>query len=209
MNLNNDRLESKIDFMTLIVALKSKNGIVLAGDKRSSYPKNIYDDTVIKLHKFNDKVAVGAAGDRFDCIGVIEEMAKNKKIDKMSLEEIKDLLFKSARELQAKLIASNSFNPILKPILELPEFYFILAGISEEGIPEIYTFLNINLAPQKCLDNQQELGEVLVAKYIFNQKYREDMTIDELIELAKYEIVETSKISNAVSSDCNVISFKI
>jgi hypothetical protein len=49
--------------MTLIVALKAPNGIILAGDARVHYPKTgFYLDAMKKIFTYNDLLAIGCLG---------------------------------------------------------------------------------------------------------------------------------------------------
>ncbi len=198
--------------MTLVIGIKSKHGIVIVGDRRNYNPVNAsYDDTAVKVFKLNDKVAIAGAGNRFDCLEVIDEMITNPKIKEMSLEEIKDLMFITARSKQAEMINKSAENPllILKGVVEVPLFAFILVGIADKNEPKIYSLSHNNLVPLLIKDNYIALGITDIAKYLLMKEYKDDMTLSQLEELATRSVKETSKISLGVNDICDVIKIKL
>lgn len=201
-----------MDSMTLVVALKSKNGVVLAGDRRRYDPQNTsYNDDAVKVFRLNDKVAIGGGGDGFDCKEVINTMLANPDITKMKLDDIKDLMYHMARNKQAEWYNKNTNNPLLIAFgaVAKPQFGFLLAGFSENNQPMIYSFTNTNLIPRLIPDNYCQIGIVDVAKYIFMEEYKENMTVKELSQLASKAIKATAKISTAVSETLDLIKIEV
>lgn len=198
--------------MTLIVALKSKKGIVLAGDKRNYDSKTTsYDNNAIKVFKINDKVAIAGGGDGFDCREIINTMLANPNITKMKFNDVENLMYNTARDKQAEWINKNPNNPLLITVgmVAKPQFGFLLVGLTKENEPIISSLTDSTLVPRLIPDNHCQIGIVDVAKYIFIEEYREDMTVNELSQLASKTIKATSKISTAVSEELDLIKIEI
>lgn len=197
--------------MTLIVALKSKHGVVIAGDKRASdvNPTLTYNDFAVKIYRLNKRVAIGGAGSNYDCTLIIDEMLKETKIKDMDVEEIKKLLFDKARTKQAEWYQHPGNSYLIKlRVVEPPAFGFLLVGIDNDNKPKIYAFSHSDKEVQPLLRDYFPLGYCDISEYIFRQKYKDTMTIDELSELATYSIIESSKISAGVSKNFDLIKIK-
>ncbi len=198
--------------MTLVVALKSKSGVVLAGDKRNYDPRTTcHNDNAIKVFKLNDKAAIAGGGDGFDCKEIIDTMLANPDITNMKFDDIKDLMYNTARNKQAEWANKNTNNSVLIVLgmVAKPQFGFLLVGLSEKNEPMICSFADTNLVPRLILDNYCQIGIVDVAKYIFIEEYRKNMTIEKLSQLASKAIKATAKISTAVSEVSDLIKIEI
>lgn len=198
--------------MTLIIGTFSKHGIVLVGDKRTYNPTTTtYDDNAIKVFKLNDKVALGGAGNGFDCKAIIDDMVANPKLKEMDIEEATNLLLTTARAKQAELINASPDNPLLIALGRVikPEFGFIILGFNDKQEPKMYCLTDNSIVSRPITENYLPMGIVDISKYIFSKEYSENMTIKQLGELAIRCIKETNKISLAVSNICDVIKIKL
>ncbi len=197
--------------MTLIVALKSKHGAVLAGDKRNLNPQTLSkDDTATKVFRLNDKAAIGGSGNRFDCKEIIDAMLAEPGIKNLNLEQVKDLLLKKTREKQTEWLDASPMNAAMVQagVTPPPQFGFILIGLSDSNISKMYELSSNDINPKIIDDNHCQLGWVDVSKYLFLTMYREAMTLEEMSNLAKMAIEGTNLVSVAVSKDMDIIKIE-
>ncbi|MBI4096570.1 MAG: hypothetical protein HY425_02525 [Candidatus Levybacteria bacterium] len=203
-----NRKPDTIQPMTLIVALKSKHGVVLAGDKRN-YLQNAtlsYDDNAVKVVKLNEKTAIGGGGEGYDCKVVIDELVADSAIKNMDVEEVKELMFTKARVKQKEWVDKKE-NSYLIPfgVVQAPQFCFILVGLTKNNEPRIYTLSNSNLEPRLIPIEHCEIGICEVAKYIFSKKCKSNMILEQLAKLASFSIKETGSMSTGVSPSFDLI----
>lgn len=204
--------DDTIRLMTLIVALKSKNGIVLAGDKRNYDPKTTgYDDKATKVFRINDRVAIGGSGDRFNCKEIIDAILAEPKIKTMDIEEVKDLMSQKAKDKQAEWLNAHKDNMVMVAagLIPSPQFGFILVGFSKDNRSKMYSIINNSLTPLLIDDNHCQVGWVDISKYLFLKNYKEDMTLEGMSDLAKLAIEGTSEVLTAVSKDMDLIKIAV
>lgn len=192
--------------MTLIVALKSEGGIVLAGDKRAhtGNASLSYNDNNTKVFKLNDRVAIAGAGDGFDARLVIDELLKHPMVQTLDLDEIADLAYKISYEKQAALYKENEV--LFKVGLKAPmKFGFLLVGFDKAGKSKIYSIMDSKLTPREITQNSCAIGVPLIAEYIFSKELKKNLTLNALADLAVKSIAETSNLVTAVSPSFDVI----
>jgi 20S proteasome alpha/beta subunit len=195
--------------MTLIVALKSEHGVVLAGDKRNDYGNETltYDDNATKIFEINSKVAIGGAGNGYDSKAIIDELLTYPDLQDMDVIQVKTLLIKSARSKQAEWFTPENEELIEKKQVLPPEFGFIIAGCTHEGQFKVYTFSSYNHSAQEE-EKSSELGVTDIARYLISKQYKNTMTLAELKALVTSSIEETATISNAVSKTFDAVGFE-
>ncbi len=205
--MNNDIITPEL--MTLVVALKSKHGIVLAGDKRHIIPDRFYtyNDEATKVFKINDKVGIAIAGDADDATLVFRQLADLDLINKDVYGVAKEIERLTQEDVikwhTGEYIALQKFDRLI-----YPNYAFIIAGYSGNGDQKIFT---VNSAVPRL--REQAIGFVKegfteIAEYILREEHNENLTIEQLRKLAIRVIQETSKISLAVSENTNVIKVK-
>jgi ATP-dependent protease HslVU (ClpYQ) peptidase subunit len=172
-----------LPLMTLIVCLKNKNGVVMAGDRRAIYPDTLsYTDITTKVTRINKSVILGAAGNSFDCEPLIESVKKQSQ--KLSVEEVVNLIKKLADEKHK-------------------EWY---TDVNLLLIYQVFSITHDKLIPDKVIANHCEMGITTIANYLCSIEDIDKMNLKEMRALAKKTIVETSRVIAAVSKKVDVLS---
>ncbi|MBO8166387.1 MAG: hypothetical protein H0Z25_04130 [Kosmotoga sp.] len=181
--------------MSLVLALKGKDGIVMASDSRATIgdPRGMTtaNDTVQKVFTLNNKLILGMAGNANIGLSLIQEFKRrenefshlNKTIDilrRISCNKMKDWFG------QPEVVTSQN---ILK---RWPVILFLVAGYDREEIG-IYTLNSThNFAPEATTLNFSAIGVVPLAIYLLNRLHDPDASVESLKLLAIYCIRETA-----------------
>lgn len=193
--------------MTLIVSLKCKDGIVIAGDKRSVFEDELhsYRDDAVKVFKINNRVAIAAAGDGGDAKPIVDQVLS---LD-FSGKDVNDICEDVRRIVVTEYQQwGSTTNLLLANIgaLKRPNYGFIIAGYSKDGKAKIFIINTKNIRIVEELENYRSDGIREVAQYLFHKNYKQNGKLDDLIALAKLAIEETSEVSYAVSKTCDIFT---
>lgn len=198
-----------IPLMTLIVALKGKDGIVLAGDKRSIYEDALhsYKDTTDKVFQLNDYVGMIASGDGDSVKPIVDEILSLKLTgDVVSVSRtVVDIAIKH----QAQYFWGNNLILVNAGRLKPPNFALIVAGFTFAKEQKFFYFNTNTLKLIEMNDNYYPEGVTDIAKYILSREYKKGMSISKLKLLAQKVIRETSKQSWAVSKEPDILSLAL
>lgn len=178
--------------MTLIVAIKYKNGVVLASDSRVMYGP-IKRDQARKLEPLTENIGAAAAG----LLGAIDDI----------LEEAKD--FSKSRPV--------SFNDIVSCISDLNYEWYERNSKKLEGDESGPVFIIVSSErirrifgkgySEEAFDYACEGSGRAYGEYILRNFYEEGLTEEEAKELAVYTILETSKMDPTVGEDIVMLVF--
>lgn len=194
--------------MTLIVALECDEGIVLAGDKREhgGNDNHTFNDVATKITQLNDKVAIGCAGDGYDAQIVVDALLRMPSITTLDVSEVASIAYNIATDLQIKLLTDAQTGKLLPMGYKtLPKYGLFVVGYQKTGEPKVYSLTNTNTHPNEIKIGYAGIGVPIIAEYIFSKEYKKDLTLEDLGELARKSIIETSTISSAVSPICDLI----
>jgi len=197
--------------MTLVLAIKSENSVVLASDKRSfdiGTPSLHYNDNAIKIFQINDIVAVGGAGDGYDCKLIVDLVLAEKKISKMSFEDVLSLLSDKARQKQAEWYTEENKMLMKLGVIQKPQYGFLMVGIGYDKKTKIFSFSDTDHTPHEVFEQFCSIGITDICNYIFSEEYNEKMTLDDIKKLATKGIEGTAKISTAVSNKFDLIEIE-
>jgi len=114
---------------TTTVALKCKDGVVLASDKRATMGNFISNKEVNKIFKLDDKIGATIAGGVGDAQNVMRIVRAEAQLFKMNRK--KDMSVKAAATLLANILNNNRYYPYL--------VMSIVGGINVKGAPAIYS----------------------------------------------------------------------
>ncbi len=160
---------------TTIVGIVTKEGVVLASDKRATEYFIIASKTAQKIYQVTDKIALAAAG-------VVADLQVLTKILKAELT-LKQL--RSGKEPTAKEAAN-----LLAAILYSKRFYFIpymvaliVAG-KDNGSWNLYVLDPIGSVIEEKKYYAEGSG-MMFALGVLEANYKEDMSLEEAKELAK------------------------
>jgi len=181
--------------MTLIVALKYKNGVVLASDSRVMYGP-IKRDQARKLEPLTKNIGTAAAG----LLGAIDDVVKSVKefcnSGPVSFDNVVSYLSDVSYgwyEENFKKLPEEEREGIPVFIVASPER---IRRIFEKGYSE-------EAHDYACEGSGRAYGE-----YILRNSYREGLEEEEAKVLAVHTILETSKMDPNVGEDISVLTFR-
>lgn len=207
--------------MTLAISLTTKEGIVLAADRRATYgdPAGLttINDRVEKIYDLSDHCGLALSGNAGLGVSVIDDLNmelhnndNKNKYKKLSIDEM-------AEKLQQHAIKKyDEWFPISKFKLdERPGLSLMLSGYRRnletgelENNPLIFTFNSYyNFAPNRDVAGFMTIGITPFAMYLLNTLYAKDITLIQAAELATFCILETASQSGAVGTEISVSSF--
>ena len=178
--------------MTLIVALKAVEGIVLATDSRGTIgdPRGLtaINDTQEKLFQLG-KCGIAFSGGSEVGAALLDEFRKKGANELKSVDNAVDQLAPQAADLYAQW-----FREI--PAQQRAGVLLLLAGYrySDDSPPEKIIYLlnsQMNFAPQLC-GNTMLAGVPQYAVYLLHRYYNKNITVAKAVALAEYLIAETA-----------------
>lgn len=205
--------------MTLLIALKGVDGMVLAADSRGTFgdPRVVtaQNDTLQKAHILSPHVAVLGAGSAelgALIIDLVKKEVRAHKADGASrvLKTLRDTVRKQYQEWFPSI-------PAIQPIAEIqtgkvavrPDLAFIIGGYELDGTPRIFGSGSLFDFPPYLHDYGFAVqGVAQYALYLLNRLYEQNRTIEELAPLAIYVITETASQDGKVGGPVNVITIK-
>lgn len=188
--------------MTLIVALKGLDGIVLAADSRGTYgdPRAVtaQNDSMIKLHQLSRHAGLLMAGDA----GLGNQLLASWPGDRSASIPTPTLTETFRQHVRSQYNAwfqGFAIQQVAGSTLPVrPQLSFVIAGYDSDtaGMSTIPTLYNLNsfydFAPVR-LDHGFALdGIAQYALYLFNRLYRDGYSTEKLKSLAAYAITETA-----------------
>jgi len=171
--------------MTLVIGLKTKDGVVIASDSRAS-SEITSNDNVQKIFKLGDHSAIGISGDGRLAMYFLDQIKPNLNHG----TGISDLAE------QVRKIGKEKFNDFFEHLLpeKRPKLTLILAGYTPEGKPELYTLRSEdNFVPRKCVVGYECIGVPYIADYILTGLYETEVKMEGAAEMAVLCIQETSR----------------
>lgn len=183
--------------MTLIVALKYKNGSILATDTRIMYGFDMKMDHVGKIEFITDKSGVasaGLSGAADDIIRAVKNFCDSRPI---SFDDL------------CSCLSDKSLEWYEKNIDKMPD---------EDGtVEELYGFIAVSPERIRKIDGKGYSEEsynyacdgsgLNYGLYILQNHYKENLEEKDAKELAVYTILETSKMDPSVGEDIQMAIF--
>ncbi len=158
---------------TTIVAIKFKDGVILASDKRTSAGFIIFNKQAEKLHQITDTIIMGAAGLVGDINYVVKLLKANAKLKELSSKN--RVYAKELANLLGLLFNQYKYFPFLTEV--------IIAG-KDENDYYIYTIDEAG-GISKFKDYTSTGSGMLYALGVLEAEYKENMDLSEAKELAK------------------------
>jgi len=182
--------------MTLIVALKYKDGTILSSDKRIIFGSLLKRDLARKLEPLGKDRSLGIAG--AGLTGAMDEILESLR----GQLEARNLTFQESlillKELTWKWYCEN-IDRFQKEDEGFPTFIFV----SGEKIVRIFS----NGYSEEAKDYACEGSGRPYAEYILRNFYEEKLNENEAKELALYTIIETSRMDPNVGEDVDTLVF--
>lgn len=181
--------------MTLIVALRGVDGLVLASDSRGTIgdPRGLtaINDTYKKIFELSKHCGLGVAGSSELGAKFVDDLVPRLQVEKCTtVDSIMNETRKMARQSYKDWVGAL-------PPDQRPPLLLILAGYERasatEPIPKTYLLAsNLDFAPQLFPQGNCLAGVVQYAVYLLHRFYDQKMKILSLSRLAAYLIVETA-----------------
>lgn len=171
--------------MTLVIGIKTKDGIVIASDSQAT-GQLTSNDKVIKIFSIGNNSAVGISGDGGLATYFLDQI-------KEELNHSQGILHLAEEMRQKGKAKFNDFFEHLSPD-KRPKLSLILVGYSKEETAEIYTLeSNDNFVPRKCVVGYECIGVPYIADYILASLYETEVKMNGATEMAVLCIEETSR----------------
>ena len=207
--------------MTLLVALKGKDGLALAADSRGTFgdPRGVtaQNDSQEKAHILAPHVAVLFAGSGEVgslIVRQVAELVTQQVLD--GVTPVMELLRKTARENYAAWFPSLPPIPAPQSVMSgqaagRPELAMVIAGyeLDAQGRAteaKLYQLVSAtDFSPMLHDYGFAVCGVAQYALYLLNRLYEPDRTVQELTPLAAYVITETASQDGKVGGPVRVI----
>ena len=182
---------------TTTVGAISKDGVVLASDTRVTMGSLIVHKRGKKVYKIDNHLAMTISGVVADAQRTVEILKTNAKM--YSLERKFPMPVSAAARLVANLFFSNRFFPYVAQI--------IIGGVDSSG-PHIFT-----IDPFGSITEEKNVATGSgspIAYGVLEQKYREDLPLQEVLQIVVQSITSAMKrdAASGDSFDVSVIDEK-
>lgn len=202
--------------MTLLVALRGKDGIVLAADSRGTFgdPRGVtaQNDTMPKAHVVAPHSGVLIAGSGEVGGLLVHEFQDLYESGADHPTSVTDALRGHARQRYQEWFPSLPQVPPMAlvqsgQIAARPDLVFIIGGIDPTSSDSFIYQLGSGTDFSPMLHNYgfAVAGVAQYALYLLNRLYQPDRSIDELVALAVYVITETASQDGKVGGPVSVI----
>ncbi len=177
---------------TTTMGVVCKDGVILASDTRVTMGYYIAHKAGKKVYKVDDHIGMTIAGTVADAQRVVDILTANAQLYKINLN--RPLPISSAARLVANLLFSARYIPLATQVL--------VGGMDETG-PHVY-----NLDPYGSLTEEKSVSTGSgspIAYGILEDKYREGMTIAELLPVIARAVNAAMKRDVASGNNYNII----
>lgn len=187
--------------MTLIVAAHGSDFVLLCSDSRGTKVDNAGNRTqvnfVVKLYKITERAGILLFGVTDQAVYLLKKFQKtitNKKENVTKIaEKFSNFCIKEYEKLDRV------------PVVKMPFFGFIIAGLDKEGlkfIPRSYNFTSYQgfVMGESSL-NFSTNGKNNIADYLLIKHYQNNMNLNDLCGLIGYTFRETIDIDGDVGGD--------
>ncbi|MCD6163917.1 MAG: archaeal proteasome endopeptidase complex subunit beta [Candidatus Odinarchaeota archaeon] len=158
---------------TTTVGIICNGGVVLATESQATMGNLVASHRAPKIHKITDHIAMTISGSVADAQQIIRIIRANVNLRRLELG--RELSVRAVSQLTATLLFQNRLYPYITML--------IVGGVDEEG-PHIFT-----LDPLGSLLEEDKFAATgsgsVIAYGVLEDGYRENMPIEEAIELAK------------------------
>jgi proteasome beta subunit len=177
---------------TTTLGVVCKDGVVLASDTRVTMGYYVAHKFGKKVYKIDEHMGMTIAGTVADAQRVVDILTANARLYKINLN--RPMPISSAARLVANLLFSARYVPLATQVL--------VGGIDETG-PHVF-----NLDPYGSLTEEKSVSTGSgspVAYGILEDKYREGMTIDEILSTVAKAVNAAMKRDVASGNNYNII----
>lgn len=186
---------------TSLVGLICKDGIVMAGDKRStaggSIVMNKNCDKIIPINEYLITSGTGVASD----IDMLQKLAKAQ----LKIKELRDKKRPTVKEA-SNLIAAMNYKNIRQPTMIQFIAGLMVGGVNEDGTAELYSVEPAgSVMKVEDFDANFSSGMPYILG-LLEKSYKKDMTMEEGVELAIEAIKAASERDTASGQGVDVFT---
>ncbi len=172
---------------TSLVGIVCKNGVVMAGDRRTTAGGIVMNKDKLKVDMINEYLVISGTGVASDI-----ELAKKLIRAQLKLKELKDRKRPTVREATG-MITMMSYNNIRQPSMIPFMAGLMVGGINEDGTAELYSVEPAGSAVKvEDFDANFSSGMPYILG-LLEREWKKDMTIEEGVELALEAIKSSSE----------------
>ena len=196
--MDNELKNSILKTGTTILGIVCKNGVVMASDRRATAGNLVLSKNTKKAVKINDYLVMSGTGNASDI-----EMQKKIIAAQLKLKELKSKKRPTVKEA-ASLIGMITYQNIREPSMIPSIVGTLVAGFNEDGTTELYTIEPAGTA-MKVEDYDANFGSGMpFVLGLLERQYKEDMTVEEAIELAIEAIKSSTERDTGSGSGIDV-----
>ena len=177
---------------TSLVGIICRDGIVMAGDRKSTLGGQIvFTKDTKKVIKINDYIVVSGTGIASDI-----ELARKLIRAELKLKELRDKKRPTVKE-SANLISMMAYKNIRQPSMIPFQAGLMIGGLNESGTTELYTVTpDGSIHKVELFDANLSSGMPYILGML-EKNYKKDLTLKEAIELAVDSIKSASERDTA------------
>lgn len=176
---------------TTTIGIVCKDGVILASDTRVTMGFYVAHKHGKKIYKIDDHLAMTIAGSLADAQRTVDILTANAQLYKLNIG--RPLPVSSGARLIANILFSARYAPLLTQIL--------IGGVDEDG-PHVYSLDPFgSLTEEKCVATGSGSP---IAYGILEDRYREDMTVEEFLPIVVKAVNSAMKRDAASGDSFNV-----
>ena len=185
---------------TSLVGIVCKDGIVMAGDRRSTAGNMVMNKNKQKVVAINNYLVISGTGIASDI-----EMLKKLIQAELRLKELKSKTKTTLKEA-ANLIANFAYRNIRQPAMIPFTAGIMLGGLNPDGTAGLYSIEPAGSADKvEDFDANFSSGMPFI-KGLLERQYKKDLSIEEGIELAIEALKSSTQIDIASGNGIDVFS---
>jgi len=185
---------------TSLVGIVCKDGVIMAGDKRTTAGNMVMNKNKQKVVPISDYLIVSGTGTASDI-----EMLKKIIQAELRLKELKSKKRATVKEA-ANLIANMSYKNIRQPSMIPFIAGIMLGGLNEDGSTELYSIEPAgSVMPVETFDANFSSGMPFILG-LLERLYKKDLSVKQGIELAIEALKSSTQIDTASGNGIDVFS---
>ncbi len=178
---------------TTTVGVVCTDGIVLASEQRATMGNFIASKTAKKVYQIDDLVGMTTAGSVGDAQQLVRLISVESKLYKMRRDE--SMTIKGITTLMSNLLSANRYYPMMVQLL--------IGGMDKNG-PSIYSLDPLGGSIEETKISATGSGSPM-AYGVLEDHYREDMTVEEGLDLAVRAIHNSMKRDSASGENVDAV----
>ncbi|HII00674.1 TPA: archaeal proteasome endopeptidase complex subunit beta [Methanosarcinaceae archaeon] len=178
---------------TTTVGVVCTDGIVLASEQRATMGNFIASKTAKKVYQIDDLVGMTTAGSVGDAQQLVRLISVESKLYKMRRNE--SMTIKGITTLMSNLLSANRYYPMMVQLL--------IGGMDKNG-PSIYSLDPLGGSIEETKISATGSGSPM-AYGVLEDHYREDMTVEEGLDLAVRAIHNSMKRDSASGENVDAV----